>query len=143
MLGAEAIPAALFFLLLFFIPRSPRWLMSQKKESIALSVLERCGAQNVDSEIREIKKSVDLEHHSKNEPFFSRSYRFPILLAIAIAAFNQLSGINTVLYYAPHIFKMAGQQRGVTCCNQSLWVGPCSCLPYWRCRLLIASVAGP
>ncbi|WP_297765628.1 MFS transporter, partial [uncultured Muriicola sp.] len=99
MLGAECIPAALFFLLLFFIPRSPRWLMSQQNEAQARETLLKCGAEDVDEEIRAIQNSLDLEHHSKDEPFFSMSYRFPILLAIAIAAFNQLSGINAVLYY--------------------------------------------
>jgi len=122
MLGAEAIPAGLFLLLLFFIPRSPRWLMAQKQETAARQVLAKCGAQNVDREICEIQNSLDLEHHSKDEPFFSKAYRFPILLAIAIAAFNQLSGINAVLYYAPHIFKMAGAGVGSSLL-QSIAVG--------------------
>ena len=108
MLGAEAIPAGLFLFLLFFIPKSPRWLMAQRDEAEARLVLQRCGAQNIDQEINDIQRSLDLAHHSEHEPFFSKSYQFPILLAIAIAAFNQLSGINAVLYYAPHIFKMAG-----------------------------------
>jgi sugar porter (SP) family MFS transporter len=122
MLGAEAVPAGLFLLLLFLIPRSPRWLMSQKDELSARVVLDRCGAENIDQEINEIQDSLDLEHHSKDEPFFSKSYRFPILLAIAIAAFNQLSGINAVLYYAPHIFKMAGAGAGSSLL-QSIAVG--------------------
>ena len=108
MLGAEAIPSLLFLFLLFFIPRSPRWLMAQRAEAEARLVLQRCGAQDIAREINDIQRSLDLAHHSKDEPFFSKSYKFPILLAIAIAAFNQLSGINAVLYYAPHIFKMAG-----------------------------------
>ncbi len=122
MLGAEAIPAALFLALLFFIPRSPRWLMSRKHEVEARTVLSRCGASDIDREIKEIQTSLDLEHHSKDEPFFSKAYRFPILLAIAIAAFNQLSGINAVLYYAPHIFKMAGAGAGSSLL-QSIAVG--------------------
>ena len=122
MLGAEALPAGIFLILLFFIPRSPRWLMAQKLESQARQVLASCGAENVDQEIREIRRSLDLEHHSQEEPFFSKNYRFPILLAIAIAAFNQLSGINAVLYYAPHIFKMAGAGTGSSLL-QSIAVG--------------------
>ena len=62
----------------------------------------------VDEEIRAIQASLDLEHHSLREPFFQTAYRTPILLAIAIAAFNQLSGINALMYYAPAIFRMAG-----------------------------------
>ena len=122
MLGAECIPAALFLVLLFFIPRSPRWLMSQNNEAAARVTLAKCGAQDVDAEIKEIQNSLDLEHHSKDESFFSKTYRFPILLAIAIAAFNQLSGINAVLYYAPHIFKMAGAGEGSSLL-QSIAVG--------------------
>jgi MFS family permease len=59
-------------------------------------------------EIREIQDSLDLAHHSLREPFYCRRYLKPILLAVAMAAFNQLSGINAVLYYTPSIFKMAG-----------------------------------
>ena len=122
MLGVEAIPAAIFFLLLFFIPRSPRWLMSNKIEAEARSVLERCGAIDVDTEIREIQASLDLERHSSKDPFWSSAYRIPIFLAIMIAMFNQLSGINAVLYYAPHIFRMAGSAEASSLL-QSIAVG--------------------
>ncbi|MDA0197125.1 MAG: sugar porter family MFS transporter [Bacteroidetes bacterium] len=122
MFGVEAIPSVMFFLLLFFIPMSPRWLMSKKREEEAIKVLTRCGAEHVDAEIGEIRASLDLEHHSKNEPFFSKAYRFPIFLAIMIAMFNQLSGINAVLYYAPHIFRMAGAGEGSSLL-QSIAVG--------------------
>ena len=71
---------------------------------------ERCGTDtgHVDDEIRDIQASLDLEHHTLREPFFCRKYLKPILLAVAIAAFNQLSGINALIYYTPDIFKMAG-----------------------------------
>ncbi len=110
MLGVEALPAALFFILLFFIPMSPRWLMAQNRTKEARKVLESCGTDtgNIEEEINAIQKSLDLDHHSLKEAFFSKKYRAPILLAIMIAVFNQLSGINAVLYYAPHIFRMAG-----------------------------------
>jgi MFS family permease len=62
----------------------------------------------VDAEIAEIRNAIDLEHHSMSEPFFRMVYIKPILLVIAIAAFNQLSGINAVLYYAVRIFEMTG-----------------------------------
>ena len=110
MFGVEAFPAALFFLLLFLNPRSPRWLVAKGLLEEAQYVLKKCGTDtgNVDEEISEIQKSLDVEHHSLRESFFTRKYIKPILLAVAIAMFNQLSGINALMYYAPHIFKMAG-----------------------------------
>jgi SP family xylose:H+ symportor-like MFS transporter len=110
MFGVEAFPAAAFFLLLFLTPPSPRWLVARGRVDEARSVLGRMGTDTggVDQEIRAIQASLDLEHHSLEERFFQKAYRAPILLAIAIAAFNQLSGINALMYYAPHIFRMAG-----------------------------------
>ena len=110
MFGVEALPAAVFFLLLYINPRSPRWLIANGRIEEAKVVLSKCGTDtgNVGEEIAEIQKSLDLEHHSLKEPFFTKKYLKPILLAVAIAMFNQLSGINALMYYAPHIFKMAG-----------------------------------
>jgi sugar porter (SP) family MFS transporter len=110
MFGVEAVPAFLFFILLFFIPLSPRWLMAKGRESQAAQVLEKCGTDggSVEDEISEIRASFDIETNHKKEWFFSKKYSKPIMLAMVIAVFNQLSGINAVLYYAPHIFRMAG-----------------------------------
>ena len=114
MFGVEAFPAAAFFLLLFFSPFSPRWLVARGRIQEAKKVLNECGSDtgNIEQEIKEIQLSLDLEHHGLQEPFFTKKYMKPILLAVAIAMFNQLSGINALMYYAPHIFKMAG--AGVT-----------------------------
>jgi sugar porter (SP) family MFS transporter len=110
MFGVEAIPAAAFFFLLFLNPYSPRWLLAKNRVDEARIVLQKCGTDSgdVEGEIREIQTSLDLENHSIQEPFYTKKYLKPILLAIAIAMFNQLSGINAIMYYAPHIFKMAG-----------------------------------
>ena len=110
MFGVMAAPSAAFFLLLFFTPQSPRWLVARNRLAEARVVLEKCGtdAGGIEDEIREIQASLDVQHHELTEPFFCRKYLKPILLAVAIAMFNQLSGINAILYYSGHIFEMAG-----------------------------------
>jgi sugar porter (SP) family MFS transporter len=113
MFGVMALPSALFFALLFFTPQSPRWLVAKGRTDEARQVLERCGTDtgSVEVEIAEIQRSFDLTHHKVEEPFFQRTYAKPIALAITIAAFNQLSGINAVLYYSGAIFRMAGADK--------------------------------
>jgi len=110
MFGVMALPATAFFLLLFGTPQSPRWLMAKGRVEEARHVLRLCGsdAGGVEEEIKEIQASLDLQHHTLEEPLFRAQYRKPILLAVAIAVFNQLSGINALIYYTAHIFRMAG-----------------------------------
>jgi SP family xylose:H+ symportor-like MFS transporter len=110
MFGVEAIPALLFFLLLFRNPYSPRWLVAKHRIDEAILVLEKFGTDNgsVSNEIEEIKASLFSEQNGVDEPLLSKKYIKPIMLAIAIAMFNQLSGVNAIWYYAPYIFKMAG-----------------------------------
>jgi sugar porter (SP) family MFS transporter len=110
MFGVEAVPALLFLALLIPVPESPRWLVANDREDEAGRILGRAGTDtgSVTSEIEKIRKSLQQERTGVREPLFQMTYMTPILLAIAIAAFNQLSGINAILYYAPRIFKMAG-----------------------------------
>ena len=105
-LGISAIPAALFLVMLFGIPRSPRWLVKKGRVEEAREVLGMTGSENVDHELQEIVASIDVR--DQQEALFSRKYRTPIFLAVSIAMFNQFSGINAILYYLNDIFGHAG-----------------------------------
>jgi SP family xylose:H+ symportor-like MFS transporter len=108
MLGVEAIPAALFFFLLFLIPYSPRWLVKKGRIDEAHKVLDEIGSVDTEVEIQQIIKSLQVVPGENADKLFQRKYMFPIFCAWAIAMFNQLSGINALMYYAPKIFEMAG-----------------------------------
>ena len=106
--GVAALPAVLFLVMLFGIPHSSRWLVTQNRVEEARSVLQLMGAENPEAELREIVDSIHLERLQTSEPLFAWKYRLPIFLAISIGMFNQLSGINAILYYLNDIFAAAG-----------------------------------
>jgi MFS transporter, SP family, arabinose:H+ symporter len=108
MLGVSGVPALLFFVMLFTIPRSPRWLVQKGRVPEARSVLQIIGEENVEAELGDIVASIDVEHGHGSEPLFQAKYRLPIFLAVSVAMFNQLSGINAILYYLNDIFARAG-----------------------------------
>lgn len=106
MLGVEAIPALAYLLLILKAPESPRWLILHGNDSVkAQQVLISLGETNSESIVNEV---VNENQHKRSGRLFSTSYRFPIVLAFLLAAFNQLSGINFIIYYAPRVFELAG-----------------------------------
>lgn len=106
MLGVEAIPALIYFVAILYVPKSPRWLLLVKKDvENAKTVLMTMGISNVENAVAEIVHSDD--HVSKTEPILTK-YKKPLLFAFLVAFFNQLSGINFILYYAPEILEMSG-----------------------------------
>jgi sugar porter (SP) family MFS transporter len=107
-LGVSGIPAALFMLMLFGIPRSPRWLVKKRRVAEAREILRLTGEKNYEEELQDIVTSIDAEHGHGDEPLFAHKYRVPIFLAVTIGMFNQLSGINAILYYLNDIFAQAG-----------------------------------
>ena len=192
MFGAEALPAAVFFVLMFATPRSPRWLVAQGRSAAAAKVLEMVGAADVPRELREIEESLaeptesakerllqrkyrrpvslamvgaadvprelrEIEEslaeptESAKERLLQRKHRRPVSLAVAIATFNQLSGINALMYYAPHIFRMAGsgtdsslaQAVIVGCTNLVFTMAALLVIDkFGRCKLMVAGSIG-
>jgi sugar porter (SP) family MFS transporter len=105
MLGIMVVPAALFAILLRFIPESPRWLVLNNRDEEAKAVFAKTGETDATALIRE---EHQLSRDGTKESLFNGKYNKPILYAVLLAMFNQLSGINAILYYAPRIFEMAG-----------------------------------
>ncbi len=131
MLGIVAIPSVVFSIMMFFTPESPRWLILNKgdeataRKTLAISDPEINDFENegkildhavfsskkeslLDNAVNAIKQSAESEKASGTEPLFSKKYSLPLILAFLFAFFNQASGINAIIYYAPNIFEMTG-----------------------------------
>ncbi len=122
MYGAGAVPSVLFFLFLLRVPESPRWLVKKGREEEARRVLARSDtAEAAAREIREIGETLALETGSFGE-LFRPGFRRPLMIAIVLAVFQQITGINAILYYAPRIFESAGFAR-MSALGQSALVG--------------------
>jgi len=111
MLGVEAIPAIVYFLALFFIPRSPRWLIQKLgKVAIAKGTLIKIGGEEfAQKTINEVQRGIDKkEEKGTYADFFSKRMRVIVIIAFGLAFFQQITGINAIFYYAPTIFEQAG-----------------------------------
>ncbi|SHJ36752.1 sugar porter family MFS transporter [Pseudozobellia thermophila] len=107
MVGVEAIPALIYTLFILSVPKSPRWLLTKSRNEEARDVLKLI---NPDQDVEKLLLEIGSQDGNKasGENIFIKKYRFPLILAFLIAFFNQLSGINAFLYYAPRIFEEAG-----------------------------------
>lgn len=113
MLGAESVPALLFFLTLFFIPESPRWLLIKNKEAGAKKILTQIyPKKEVESQLELIENSLHTEDISDWKLLFREEYRIPLFIGVALAILGQFMGVNAVLYYGPGIFEQTGLSEG-------------------------------
>ncbi|MDF7798291.1 sugar porter family MFS transporter [Pontiellaceae bacterium B1224] len=111
MLGAEIVPALLYFIFLFFVPRSPRWLAQHGREEEALLVLNKVvSAEEATASLDSIKEHIAKDNQAKPKfsELFQRNMRFIIFIALGLGFFQQITGINAIFFYAPTIFEKTG-----------------------------------
>ncbi|WP_075342996.1 sugar porter family MFS transporter [Tenacibaculum agarivorans] len=112
MLGIEALPAILYFFGLFMVPRSPRWLIIQDRKEEALQVIEKViSKEEAKDQVEEVAQSIledKNKEKSKISDLFSKSMRKVIVIGLIVGIFQQIVGINAVLFYAPMIFEQTG-----------------------------------
>lgn len=111
MLGVQAIPSFLYFVLVFFVPESPRWLVKKGRREEARKVLGEIGETDPETAVATIQESLHTDVGAQKENLFNGQYNKPIMYAVVLAMFNQLSGINAIMYYAPRIFEMTGLSK--------------------------------
>ncbi len=120
--GIATAPALVFLILLFGIPRSPRWLAARNRFEEAMDVLTLMGDPDPRAELADIRSALAEEHTTAHEPVLKWKYRHPLFLAISIGAFNQLAGINAILYYLNNIFAAAGFSQ-ISSYQQASYIG--------------------
>ncbi len=110
MFGSETLPAIIFWAMLYFVPESPRWLTKQGRSSEALAILSSIGGyRHAEAELKDIEETIAQERGSILD-LLKPGIRIALIIGIALAILQQITGINTVIYYAPEIFKSAGLQ---------------------------------
>jgi len=122
MFGVMALPSLAFMATALMIPESPRWLVKRNRIDQAKQVLVRIGHENPNGELEEIEQSLRAEMGGVHQRLFQRKYLKPLLLAAMVVIFNQLDGINAILYYAADIFRMAGADKS-SALQQAMIVG--------------------
>jgi len=109
MLGVQAFPSLMFFLLIFTVPESPRWLLLHRgKKEEALVIMNKVSGNQAEKDIELILKNKQEAKAKGDGRLFSKANKFAVTLVILFAVFNQVSGINAIIYYAPRVFEMAG-----------------------------------
>ncbi|MDK2955820.1 MAG: transporter, family, galactose:H+ symporter [Desulfovibrionales bacterium] len=117
------VPAVVLFLGMLFLPRSPRWLATQDREGEARKVLLRLGVPDADGELGEMRKSRTAEGHGELRELLSPWVRPALIIGVGVMFVQQCTGINTVIYYAPTIFEMAGFDSAAAAIGATVSVG--------------------
>jgi sugar porter (SP) family MFS transporter len=111
MLGVQAIPSLLFVIMVIFVPESPRWLFKQNRVTEGTRVLAAIGEPDPELAAKRIEESLQTEAGLARESLWNGLYNQPVLYVVVLAIFNQVSGINAIMYYAPRIFEMTGMAK--------------------------------
>ncbi len=113
MLGAEGIPALLFFIIIFFVPESPRWLLVKGKVQRSLTILTRIyGEEKANAQVNEIQATLQSETKTDWRMLFHGGFRTALIIGVCLAILGQFMGVNAVLYYGPSIFQQTGLSEG-------------------------------